>query len=532
MSAKTMDAQDMTNALVEHGFRRAIITMTVVICCLLELIDTTIVNVATNTLMGNLGATVGEVSWVIASYAIANVIVVPLSSWLSSFFGRKYYYGGSVILFTLGSLLCGTSTGIWELVFFRFIQGLGGGALFATSQSILVEIYPKEKLGMANAMFGMGVIIGPTIGPLLGGYLVDNFHWSVMFFVNVPIGILAAFLSFRYIKNNPFQKKSDRGIDWLGILLLIAGIGSMQFVLEQGDREDWFESPKIILFTIIAIIGVALFIWRMLVRRSPVVDLKVLKKGNVAIGTFLSFIMGYGLFGSVFIIPLFTQRFLGFPATMTGQPFTPGALLTGFLMPVIGISLQKGVSAKKLIAGGFFVFGIFLIWCSLFITPVTNAESFFWPLMFRGLGMAMLFVPMANMSLSGLQGAEIAQAAALTNMVRQLGGSFGVAIISFFVEHNQAQHSADLASHISNTSILASARIQTLTQAFSSTTADMGHATQMAYAALMNTINKQAAILSYIDTFQYLGVFILLCVPLAFLARTRKGEKVDTSGAH
>jgi DHA2 family multidrug resistance protein len=340
--------QEQNNSLIEYGSRRIIITITVVLCTLLELIDTTVVNVATTTLMGNLGATISEVSWVIASYAIANVIVVPMSGWLSSFFGRKYYFAGSVALFTFASLMCGLSGSIWTLVFWRFIQGIGGGALFSTSQTILKEIYPPEKIGMAMAMFGMGVIIGPTIGPFLGGYLVYNYSWPVIFYVNIPIGIIAVFLTLTYIRDNPFEKKQDGGIDFLGIILLIIGIGSLQLVLEQGERNDWFESQFILLFTMLAILGIVGFIIRELTAKNPIVDLRVLAKGNVAIGTFMNFILGFILFGSVFIYPIYMQRFLGFTAQMSGAMFIPGALLSGMLMPLVGGLLSKGTCLQNL----------------------------------------------------------------------------------------------------------------------------------------------------------------------------------------
>src|ERR1700739_2884555 len=217
-------AQAEQASLVEYGARRVIITITVIACTLLEIIDTTIVNVATTTLAGNLGATFSEISWVIASYAIANVIVVPMSGWLSAQFGRKMYFACYIALFTISSFMCGQSTNIWTLVFWRFLQGMGGGALLATSQSILVEIYPREKMGMAMAMFGMGVILGPTLGPLLGGYLIDHFDWPVIFYVNVPIGIAAALLTLRFIRDNPYQVKSKDAIDWFAIFLLVVGI--------------------------------------------------------------------------------------------------------------------------------------------------------------------------------------------------------------------------------------------------------------------------------------------------------------------
>ncbi|MFN8237861.1 MAG: DHA2 family efflux MFS transporter permease subunit [Chitinophagales bacterium] len=514
--------QEQTNSLIEYGARRYIITITVVLCTLLELIDTTVVNVATNTLMGNLGATISEVSWVIASYAIANVIIVPMSSWLSAQFGRRIYFASSVALFTFSSLMCGLSGSIWTLVFWRFVQGIGGGALFATSQTILKEIYPPEKIGMAMAMFGMGVIVGPTIGPYLGGYLVYNYSWPVIFYVNIPIGILAVFLTLTYIRDNPFDKRTDAGIDWLGIFLLILGIGSLQLVLEQGERNDWFESRYILTFTMLAIVGIIGFIVRELTTENPIVDLRVLGKGNVAIGTIMNFILGFILFGSVFIYPIYMQRFLGFTAQLSGSMFIPGALLSGMLMPVVGGLLSKGTPPKFMIMGGFMVTGIFVFWSSFIFTTNTGTEAMFWPLIVRGLGMAFLFVPLSGLTLGGLVGKDVGQASGISNMIRQIGGSMSVAILGVLNETLSAEHRANILQHVTPDNPLLNERLNGMKAGLMSATSDTDKAGKQALAFLDYSINKQAAILSYIDIFHYMTVFILVSVPLVLFAKTYK----------
>src|SRR5580698_1963288 len=231
------------DSLVEYGSRRVIITITAIICTLLEIIDTTIVNVALNDMRGNLGATLTEVAWVITAYAIGNVIIVPMTSWLSQQFGRRNYFAASIMIFTVCSFLCGNATGIWELVTFRFLQGLGGGALLVTSQTIITESYPVEKRGMAQAIYGMGVIIGPTLGPPLGGYIVDHFSWPNIFYINIPIGVIATLLTLQYVRSPKYgEKKRGSEIDWLGIGLLAITVGSLQYVLEKGQDDDWFNS--------------------------------------------------------------------------------------------------------------------------------------------------------------------------------------------------------------------------------------------------------------------------------------------------
>jgi DHA2 family multidrug resistance protein len=522
------------SSTLEFGWRRTIITITVITCSLLELIDTSIVNVATTQLMGNLGCTLSEISWVVAAYSIANVIIVPMSTWLSIKLGRKYYFGGSVILFTVASAMCGLSHNIWELVAFRFIQGMGGGALLATSQTILTEIYPPEERGKASAMYGIGVIMGPTLGPTLGGYIVDNFDWPWIFFVNIPVGIVAAFLTFTFIRDvsyvTPEMRKTK--VDWTGIALLIIGVGALQLVLEKGDEENWFETGYIVVSTITAVIGLVGFIVWEFITDHPVVDLRVLRKGNVAIGTFLSFILGFGLFSSVFIYPIFVQRFLGFTALQSGLSLLPGALVSGFMMPVVGAMLGKGVKPKFLLPFAFGVFAVFTFVMSYIITPQTGESAFFWPLILRGIGLGFLFVPLTTMSLGGLTGKDIGSAAGLTAMIRQLGGSFGVAICSTFITHMTFVHRADMITHMTLFDGSTADRLQQLTQGFMVRAGDLVKATNMAYAALENTVTQQATVLSYIDTFQYLGVFFVLVIPIIFFAKdTAPVRKEDLEAA-
>ncbi len=296
----------MQDSLVEYGARRVIITITAILCALLEIVDSTIVNVALNEMKGNLGATLSEVGWVITAYAIGNVIIVPMTSWLSQQFGRRNYFAASIIIFTVFSFLCGNATNIWELVFFRLMQGIGGGALLVTSQTIITESYPIEKRSMAQAIYGLGVIIGPTLGPPLGGYIVDNFSWPYIFYINIPIGIAATLMTLQFVRSPKYaEKRKVSDVDWIGIALLAITVGSLQFILERGHEEDWFESGMIVTFTISAVLGFILFLWRELTFKYPIVELRVLKNGNLRIGTVMSFVLGFGLYGSTFIVPYF-----------------------------------------------------------------------------------------------------------------------------------------------------------------------------------------------------------------------------------
>lgn len=519
-------------SLVEYGSRRVIITITAIICALLEIVDTTIVNVAVSDMRGNLGATMTEVGWVITAYAIGNVIVLPMTSWLSQQFGRRNYFAASIILFTVCSFLCGNASGIWELVFFRFMQGLGGGALLVTSQTIITESYPPEKRGMAQAIYGLGVIIGPTLGPPLGGYIVDHASWPYIFYINIPIGVVATLLTLQFVRSPKYAaKKSRKEIDWLGIALLAITVGSLQYVLEKGQDDDWFNSGVIMLLSVTALFGLFFFIWRELTYQNPIVELRVLKNGNLRIGTILSFIMGFGLYGSTFIIPLYTQSTLGWTAQQAGMLMIPAALTTAFMMPIIGKLLQRGIPQQYLVAAGMLLFFGFTFWGYKILTPETSSDNFFWMLILRGLGMGMLFIPITTLSLSTLKGQQIGQGAAFTGMMRQLGGSFGVATITTFMARQNMVHRNNLISHLDVNNLNVQARVSAMQHAFISKGMSPGVALKSSYKAMEYGVMKQAAVLSYMDVFLYLGIMFLLCIPFVLFVKGHKLPKMDLQEA-
>lgn len=521
-------------SLVEYGPRRVIITITAIFCALLEIVDTTIVNVALRNMQGTLGATLPEIGWVITAYAIGNVIIVPMTSWLSQQFGRRNYFAASIMIFTVCSLLCGNADGIWELVLFRFLQGLGGGALLVTSQTIITESYPPEKRGMAQAIYGLGVIIGPTLGPPLGGYIVDHYSWPYIFYINIPIGIVATLLTLSFVRSPKYaEKKKAKEVDWAGIGLLAVAVGSLQYVLERGQEDDWFSSSAIVVLTITAVLGFFFFIWRELTAKSPVVELRVLKNGNLRVGTILSFILGFGLYGSTFIIPLYTQSTLGWTAQQSGALMIPAALTTAFMMPLIGRMLQKGAKQQYLVALGMLIFFLYSFWGYKIMTPDTGKDAFFWPLILRGVGMGMLFIPITTLSLSSLKGQQIGQGAAFTGMMRQLGGSFGIALITTFMAHQNMVHRNDLVSKMTVDNAAVQQRVQGMQHTFAQRGMTPDVALQSAYKALDFSVMKQAAVLSYMDVFLYIGIMFLFCIPFVLLvkAKKKKNEKIDLSEA-
>ena len=517
------------DSLVEYGFRRVIITITAVLCALLEIVDITIVNVALNNMRGSLGASLTDVAWVITAYAIANVIVIPMTSWLSQQFGRKNYFAASIILFTISSFLCGNASNIWELVAFRFLQGLGGGALLVTAQTIITESYPIAKRGMAQAIYGMGVIVGPTLGPPLGGYIVDHFSWPYIFYINIPIGIIATILTFIFVKSPKYgEKLAANQVDWWGIVFLTSFIGSLQFVLEHGQQDDWFNDNLIVGLSILSVFGLFAFIWRETTYKFPIVNLKVLKDTNLRVGTIMCFILGFGLYGSTFIIPIYTQSVLGWSATDAGLLLIPSSIMTGIMMPVIGKLIQRGVPQAYIIALGFLMFFGFTFWMHNVLTPDTGTEHLFWPLILRGIGLGLLFVPITTLSLSTLKGKSIGEGAAFTGMMRQLGGSFGIAIITTFIARFNQEHRVDLLSNLNPTKFNVQERILALQRGFMSKGFTADQALSKAHQALDYGVMKQAAVLSYMDVFMWLGILFLVCIPFVLVIKKGK-RKVDIS---
>lgn len=523
---------ELQESLVEYGFRRVIITITAVLCALLEIVDTTIVNVALNDMRGNLGGTLSEVSWVITAYAIGNVIVVPMTSWLSQQFGRRNYFAASIIIFTVASFACGQADNIWELVFFRLIQGLGGGALLVTAQTLITESYPPEKRGIAQAIYGLGVIVGPTLGPPLGGYIVDNYAWPYIFYINIPLGIIATLLTIEFVRSPKFSdKKSASEIDWWGIILLAISVGSLQYVLERGQEDDWFNDEAIIVLTISAVLGFFFFIWRELTYANPIVNLRVLRNGNLRVGTVLSFILGFGLYGSTFIIPLYTQATLGWTATQSGMLMVPAAIVTAMMMPVVGQLIQRGVKQQYMVAAGMIFFFIYSFWGYKILTPDTGADAFFNMLIVRGIGLGLLFVPITTLALSTLKGRDIGEGAAFTGMMRQLGGSFGVAVITTFIARRNMMHRNDLVSSLDINNPAVQQRVEGLQRTFMGKGMTPDVALNSGYKLLDFTVSKQAMVMSYMDVFLYLGLMFLICVP--FVLWTRSGKtKIDPSSVH
>ncbi len=491
---------------------------------LLELIDTTIVNVALPDIMGNLGATLEDAGWLVTGYAVANVIVLPMSGWLGDRFGRKNYFLTSIVVFTIASVLCGNSTSLEELVAFRILQGLAGGGLLSTAQAILLETWPREEVGMATALFGLGAVVGPTIGPTIGGFIVDNKSWPYIFYVNIPVGALAAFLVTTFVRESPKYGKGQP-VDWWGILLLAIGVGSLQVVLEKGESEDWFATPYIAALTIATILAAIAFIWRELSTDHPVVNFRILKYRSFTIGIFTSFALGFALYGSMFTFPVFCQNLLGFTAQQTGELMFPGGLATICMMPFVGMMLKKGIPAQFMATLGFFLFFVFSLMLSN-STLESGTNDFFWPLIIRGVGMSVLFVPLTTLGIQDLHGKDIGQGAGLNNMMRQLGGSFGVAILTTLIHVNSGKNRNILLENINSYNTPFLERKQAYLQGFMGKGYSAFDAEQMANRAMEGMITKQTMLLTYDNIYLLVGVFVLCCIPLVYLQKFKKNVAI------
>jgi DHA2 family multidrug resistance protein len=513
--------------MAEHGIRKVIITLTVIAAAVIELIDTSIVNVAISHMSGTLGSTLEDTAWVVTSYAIANVIIIPMTSFLAARFGRRPYYIGSILLFTAASMACGQATNIWELVAFRFIQGIGGGALLSTSQTILFETFTVAERGFASALFGLGVFVGPTIGPTVGGWIIDNYSWPWIFYINVPIGIVAAISAYFYIAEPASARRADT-IDWTGILLLIVGLGALQTVLERGETEDWFQTNYILGLSVLAGLSLVAFVLWELTTEHPVVDLRVLKSRSLSIAAMMTFVQGFVLFATVFLVPLFTQRLLGFTAVKTGMLFLPGAAISFIVLPLMGKMLSKGVPPQIMIVFGFAALGYFA--CLLGRNDLTTgSDDFFWPIILRAVGLGLIIVPLTQLAVSGLKGAAIPQGVALNNMMRQLGGSFGIALMNTYIAHRVGLHRSDLVSHLAVGDPATEGRLAGLTQAMIAKGTSLLEAPHRALALLESAVSRQATLLSYMDAFLLIAIFCALCIPLVLFAG--RPHAVDATAA-
>lgn len=507
------------------GVNKWLVAIAVALGALLEVVDTSIVNVALTEMQNSLGATLSQVSWVVSSYAVANVIILPLTAWLGHRFGKKRYFVFSLIAFTIASVLCGVANNLPLLIVARVMQGLGGGGLMAKAQSILFETFPKSEQAMAQGFFSAIVIAGPTIGPTLGGYIVTNINWRWIFFVNIPIGIAATFMCLAFLPEDPVHERDEGGIDWIAILLLSVGLGSLQTVLEEGQSDEWFDSPFIVTCTVAAVLGIVLFVHRELSAKRPVVDLRVLRHRSLWAGSILSAIIGMGLYGTLFSIPIFAQSILHYTSQQTGMLLLPSALASALAMPLIARLLARFDPRVLIVAGALILVAALTQLEKL--TPMTSADDLFWPLIIRSFGTVLMFLPLSMATLGPLPREEISAATGFYSLTRQLGGSIGVALLTTLLADRQGFHRAVLVEKMTASDPQVLERIAAYTSAFVSKGFDAANAHAKALALLDGAVSLQAAVLSFNDTFRVTTVALLATLPLVLLLGRGRGGPVS-----
>ena len=500
-----------------------LIAIAVMSSTFMEVLDTTVVNVSLPHIAGNLSASTDEATWTLTSYLVANAIILPMTGWLAGRFGRKRLLLLAVTGFTTASFLCGLAPSLGFLIIFRIIQGACGGGLQPLSQAVLLESFPPQKRGQAMAFWALGIVVAPMLGPVIGGWLTDNYSWRWVFYINVPIGIVAILLTQAFIFDPPYLRRERTGIDYWGIGLLTVGMGSLQVMLDKGQEEDWFGSRFILTLAVLAIIGLGGLIIRELRTEHPIIDLSVFRFRSYAVGTFLMTIVGFVLYGSTVLFPLMMQELLGYTATHAGVTNFPRGLASFVFMPLVGILVGKA-DPRKLLAGG-----LLLTAAAMFTVSFFNLDVGFWdfalPLAIQGAGLGLIFVPLTTVTNDPIPRERMGNATSIFNLMRNVGASVGISSVEALQFRHMQAHLNYLGQHVNEANARTQQTVAGLSQLFVSKGIDNVTAEHRAHAALWGMVQRQAAMLSYNDVFRFLGWMFLALLPLLFLMKKPKGGK-------
>jgi DHA2 family multidrug resistance protein len=517
----------------QRGISPWIIAMTVMLATFMEVLDTSVANVALPHIAGGLAVDVEESTWVLTSYLVSNAIVLPMTGWLSMLFGRKNVFMTCVSLFSLSSFLCGIAPSLDWLIIFRVFQGIGGGALQPISQAVLLESFPPQKRGMAMGVFGMGVVVAPIVGPTLGGWLSDNASWRWIFFINVPIGVLAVFLTSLLLSDPPYLERKRLGevkIDYIGLGLIGLGLGCLQVFLDKGQMKDWFTSKLIIVTGTIAFASLAVLIAWELVHKSPVVNLRLMKDRNFAMGVLTMFVLGFVLYGSILLLPVLLQELLGYTATLAGMVLSPGGILTLVMMPVAG-SLVARVQAKYLI-----MLGLGIVAYSMFYMAGFNLQIDFGIAVIsraiQGAGLAFLFVPINAAAFYFIPREKTGQGTAIINVVRNVGGSSGIAFVTTLVARHTQAHQYDMIHTLTPLNPLYNQAVSGIQSILIQQGVDPSQAPMYALGVIYRTLIQQASMLAYDDVFRILGVISLALIPVMLVLKSAKGGAAESPAVH
>ncbi|MFL6374159.1 MAG: DHA2 family efflux MFS transporter permease subunit [Pyrinomonadaceae bacterium] len=511
------------------AFNPWLIAFSVMLATVMEVLDTSVANVALPHIAGNLSATSEEATWVLTSYLISNAIILPATSWISTYIGRKRFLIICIIIFTVASALCGAAPNLATLIIARILQGMGGGALQPIAQSVLLESFPPAKRGAAMAVYGMGIVVAPIIGPALGGWITDNYSWRWIFYINLPIGALAAFMANAFVEDPPYVKNQRPGsIDYLGFGLMALGLGAMELTLDLGQQRDWFESDLIKFTAFVSAMSVISFVFWELYVAEPIVNLRVFLNRNFAVGCALIASVGVVLYGSTALLPLFLQTLLGYSAMDSGLAVSPRGVGSIISMIIVGRLIAK-MDSRYLITFGFMVLSI-STWMFTGINLYISQSNIQIPMIISGFAMGFVFVPLTTLSMSTLPNEQIGNASGIYNLMRNTGGSIGIAVMTTLLARNQQIHQSVLMANINEYSI---AFQQTFSQIYNGYLPMFGAETarQMTFAAINGMVARQAAVLAYIDDFRILAALCILCIPAGFLFRKVLHAK-PIEGAH
>jgi MFS transporter, DHA2 family, multidrug resistance protein len=505
-----------------------IVATSVMFATFMEVLDTTVVNVSLPHIAGSLSASVDEATWTLTSYLVANAIVLPISGWLANYFGRKRLLIAAVTGFTAASFLCGLAPSLPVLIVFRVIQGATGGGLQPLSQAVLLEAFPPKDRGKAMAFWGLGIVVAPMLGPVLGGWITDSYSWRWIFYINIPIGIISVIMTMLFVFDPPYIRRPTSRIDAWGIGLLALWVGALQVILDKGQEADWFSAGWIRDTAIVAGVAlVAFLIWE-LHSRHPVVNLRILKNRTYGTGVFLMTVLGYVLYGSLVLVPILLQTLLGYPALQAGIAMFPRGLGSFISMPIVGAMMSKFDPRKLLIVG---FAGVAL---SLFQLSWLNLNAgywdIFWPQFIQGLALSLMFVPLTTITMDPIPLEGMGNATSIFNLMRNVGGSMGIASVTTFVARRSQMHINILGAHVTPVSPLAQPMIDRLRQAFILAGSDPVTATRQAYAAVFGMVQAQSAMLSFVEAFAVLGVIFLFVAPLIFLLRRPRGGHGPVAG--
>jgi DHA2 family multidrug resistance protein len=494
-----------------------IITVTVMLPTIMEIVDTSVANVALPHMQGSLNAGTDEITWVLTSYLVSNAVVLPMTGWLSRMFGRKRFLITCIILFTIASFLCGAAPNLGTLIFFRIIQGAAGGALIPNSQAILLETFPPRERGMANAIFGVGAMFGPIVGPALGGWITDNLNWRWIFYINIPIGVIAVIMATFFIFDPSYLNRARMRIDYWGLGLLIVGLGSLQIVLDKGQSEDWFNSSFIVMFSIISALSLLMLLIVELKHPSPVVNLRLFKDISFSAGNLTMFMVGFCLYSSIMLIPLFLQTLMGYDATLAGMVLAPGGLATLITMPFVGVMITHYDGRKVVLAG------LLTGACAMFLMRGLTLEAsywdFVWPRVVLGFGLAMTFVPLTTVTLATTPREEMGNATGLFNLLRNIGGSVGIAVAATLLQRYSQFYQNNLVANVTPYSLKSQERLSALKQAALSHGADPATSDKVSHALVYGMVKGQAGILAYNRIFFIVGLAFLAIIPFLLLLR-------------